>query len=63
MVNSDIAVNCIKNIISNNDIEEESTLKIMIESIKKIQLKEQKDSSFKILNMKKINHLITLMIN
>ena len=35
MVNSDIAVNCIKNIISNNDIEEESTFKIMIESIKK----------------------------
>ena len=38
--------------ISNNDIEEESTLKRIIESIKKNQLKEQKDNLFKISNMR-----------
>ena len=50
---SDLAVNFIKNIISNNNIEEEYTLKWIIESVKKVQLKEQKDSLFKILNMRK----------
>ena len=50
---SDLAVNFIKNIISNNNIEEEYTLKWIIESVKKVQLKEQKDSLFKILTMRK----------
>ena len=49
---TDLAVNFIKNIISNNNIEEEYTLKWIIESVKKVQLKEQKDSLFKILNMR-----------
>ena len=49
----DLVVNFIKNVISNNIIEDETTLKRIIESIKKIQLKEQKDSLFKILNMRK----------
>ena len=33
---SNVAVNFIKNIVSDNNIEEESTLKIMIESAKKL---------------------------
>ena len=52
MFKSDLAVNFIKNIISNNIIEEESSLKIIIESVKKNQLKDQKDNLFKILNMR-----------
>ena len=36
---SNVAVNFIKNIISDNNIEEESTLKIMIESAKKTLIK------------------------
>ena len=47
---SDLAVNFIKNIIFNNDIEEKSTLKRIIESVKYFNL-EQKDSVVKILNM------------
>ena len=39
MFKSDLAVNFIKNIISDNNIEEESTLKIMIESAKKTLIK------------------------
>ena len=49
---NDLAVNFIKNTISNNNIEEESTLKRIIESIKIFQLNVQKDSLFKILNMR-----------
>ena len=35
MFNSDLAINFIKNMISNNDIEEESTLKRIIKSMNK----------------------------
>ena len=52
MFNSDLAVNFIKNIISKNDLEEESTLKKIIGFVKDIQLKKQKERLFKILNMR-----------
>ena len=39
MFESDLAVNFLKNIISNNNIEEESTLKRIIESVKKNLIK------------------------
>ena len=45
---SGLAVNFIKNTISNNNIEGGSTLKIIIKSVKKNQLEEQKDSLVKI---------------
>ena len=41
--NSGQAVNFAKNIISKNELEEESTLKKIIESVKDVKLKEQKD--------------------
>ena len=50
--NSDVAINFIKNIIYNNNIEEKSILKRITESVLKFQLKEQKDILFKILNMR-----------
>ena len=45
---SGLAVNFIKNTISNNNIEGGSTLKRIIKSVKKNQLEEQKDSLVKI---------------
>ena len=42
-LNSYQAVNFMKNILSKNDLEDEYTLKIIIESEKDIQLMEQKD--------------------
>ena len=45
---SDQAVKFIKNIISNNGLEEDSTLKGIIKSVKYIQLKKQKDGLFKV---------------
>ena len=42
-LNSDQVVNFIKNIMFKNYLEEESTFKVIIESVKDVQLKEQKD--------------------
>ena len=51
-LNSYQAVNFMKNILSKNDLEDEYTLKIIIESKKDIQLMEQKDRLFKGLTMR-----------
>ena len=52
---SDLSVNFIKNMLSNNNIEKESTLKRIIEYVKKVQLKEQKDSLVKNIIYEKIS--------
>ena len=49
---SDLTVNFTKNILFNNDIEEEYTLKRITESVIYIILKEKKKHWFKILNMR-----------
>ena len=49
---SDLTVNFTKNILFNNDIEEEYTLKRITESVIYIQLKEKKKRLFEILNMR-----------
>ena len=51
-LNSDQVVNFIKNIMFKNYLEEESTFKVIIESVKDVQLKEQKDWLFKVWNMR-----------
>ena len=43
MTDSSITINFIKNIISHNDIEEDSTIERIIEYVKKIQLKEMEE--------------------
>ena len=50
--NSSITINFIKNIILNNDIEEDSTIERIIEYVKKIQLKETENKLFKLLDMR-----------
>ena len=52
MNNSSITINFIKNIILNNDIEEDSTIVRIIEYVKKIQLQETEDKLFKLLDMR-----------
>ena len=52
---SNLSVNFIKNMLSNNNIEKESTLKRIIEYVKKVQLKEQKDSLVKNIIFEKIS--------
>ena len=49
---SSITINFIKNIISYNDIEEDSTIERIIEYVKKIQLKETENKLFKLLDMR-----------
>ena len=51
-LNSDQVVNFIKYIMFKNYLEEESTFKVIIESVKDVQLKEQKDWLFKVWNMR-----------
>ena len=63
MFESDLAINFTKNTISNNNIDEESTLKIIIEYVKEFQLIEQKDSLFKILNMRNNRSFINVNNN
>ena len=60
---TDLAVNYIKNIISNNSIEDGSTLKRIIESVKIFQIKEQKNSLVKILNMRNNESFIDISNN
>jgi len=49
--NNDLTLN-FKNIISNNDIKEDTTLQLIIDSVKKFQTKEKDNSLFNILNMR-----------
>ena len=51
-LNSDQAINFVKNIASKNDLEDESTLKVIFEWGKDIQLMEQKNRFFKVLNIR-----------
>ena len=51
-LNSDQAINFVKNIASKNDLEDESTLKVIFEWGKDIQLMEQKNIFFKVLNIR-----------
>ena len=50
--NNDLTLNFIKNIISNNDIKEDTTLELITDSVKKFQTKEKDNSLFNILNMR-----------
>ena len=47
-----IIINFIKNIITHNNIEEDSTIERIIEYVKKIQLKEMEEKLFKLLDMR-----------
>ena len=49
---SSITINFIKNIINNNNIEEDSTIERIIEYVKMIQLKEMDDKLIKLLHMR-----------
>ena len=45
-------INFIKNIISHNNIDEDSTIERIIEYVKKIQMKEMEEKLFKLLDMR-----------
>ena len=47
-IDSDLDVSFIKNIISNKNIKQDSTFKRIVESVKKMQLKEKEDNLFNI---------------
>ena len=51
-IDNDLTLNFVKNIILNNDIEEDTTLEMIIDSVKKFQIKEKDDYLFNILNMR-----------
>ena len=53
-IDSDVAVNFIKNMIFNNNIKEDTTLKKILEFVETFQMKEKEDSLFILLNMKNI---------
>ena len=46
-IDNDLTLNFIKNMILNNDIKEDTTLEMIIDSVKKFQIKE-KDNSYSI---------------
>ena len=52
MTDSSITINFIKNIISHNDIEEDSIIEKNVEHAKKIQMKEMEETLFKLLDMR-----------
>ena len=52
MTDSSITINFIKNIISHNDIEEDSIIEKIIEYAKNIQMKEMEEILFKLLDMR-----------
>ena len=52
MLASDQAVYFVKNILSKNGLEDEFTLKVIIESVKNLQLLEHKERLFKLSNMR-----------
>ena len=47
-----LTLNFIKNIILNNDIKEDTTLEMIIDSAKKFQIKEKDNCLFNILNIR-----------
>ena len=47
-IDNDLTLNFIKNIILNNDIKEDSTLEVIIDSVKKFQIKEKDNCLFNI---------------
>ena len=51
-VDNDIILNFIKKLILNNDIEEDTTLEMITDCIKKYQIKEKDDCLFNILKMR-----------
>ena len=53
-IDSDIAVNFIKNMIFSNNIKEDTTLKKILEFVETFQMEEKEDSLFILLNMKNI---------
>ena len=52
MIDNDLTLNFIKNIILNNDVKEDSTLEMIIDSVKKFQIKEKDNCLFNIFNMR-----------
>ena len=61
--NSGQAVNFAKNIISKNELEEESTLKKIIESVKDVKLKEQKDWLISTVNVPFTSRTMSIFLN
>ena len=51
-IDNNLTINFIKNLILNNDIEEDKTLEMIIDSVKKFKIKEKDDCLFNILNMR-----------
>ena len=51
-IDNNITLNLIKNLILNNNIEEDTTLERIIDSVKNFQIKEKDDYLFNILNMR-----------
>ena len=47
-IDNSITLNFVKNLILNNDIEEDTTLGMIIDSVKKFQIKEKDDCLFNI---------------
>ena len=47
-LDNDLTLNFIKNIILNNDVKEDSTLEMTIDSVKKFQIKENDNCLFNI---------------
>ena len=51
-IDNDLTLNFINNLILNNDIEEDTTLEMIIDSMKKFQIMEKDYCFFNILNMR-----------
>ena len=49
---SDHIVNVLKMVLSKNDVEDDSSLKVIIESVKNLQLLEHKEKLFELSNMR-----------
>ena len=52
MIDNYLTLNFIKNITLNNDIKEDTTFEMIIDSVKKFQIKERDNCLFNILNMR-----------
>ena len=61
--NSGQAVNFAKNIISKNELEEESTLKKKFEYVKDVKLKEQKDRLISTVNVPFTSRTMSIFLN
>ena len=60
-IDNDLTLDFMKNIILNNDIKEDSTLEIIIDSVKKFQVKQKDNCLFNIFNM--INNISFNKVN